>query len=199
MEEQRLTIIEKLAGIEIPAGINASVKGESDRLAMAPVPAQINVKARKADVPAAVAGTVSTMAGAMAAPMTGIVSVVMPRAVSAMTGTVSATMPRAVSTMARAMTAPVTGTVSAAMTRAVAAAMAGVTVRITSLQASRSKDSETGSDSQKGEEIFHDESKLVVCFDSLPRSGGVSSSDAGHLWSIRVQRTFFGPRKTTGM
>lgn len=134
---------------------------------------KIDVKARQADV--------NTAAAAVTRPVTGVVTAAMAGAVRLI-----AAVPRAMTAaMARAvgLIAAVTGVVSATMTwrvmllaavsRVVTAAVAlvGVAVVVTSLRRGRSEHGKADGDSEKGDELFHDE--WWFAFDWLPHPCGV--------------------------
>lgn len=120
---------------------------------------------------------VRTTTAAVAGAMTGVVTAAIPitrpvRLVTAVTGVVTAAMTWRVVATAGAMTRTVSAAVTGAMAGTMSATVAGTMtatmtgaagVMITRQRSSRSEDSEAGSDSQEGDELFHDALGLIRC------------------------------------
>lgn len=125
---------------------------------------KVEMKTWQADVRT----TTAAVAGAMTRVVTAAVTGTRPvRLVTTVAGVVAAAMARSIRLVAAMPRAVVTGaaTVAGAMTGTVSAPMTGAAggMMITRQRSSRSEDSETGSDSQESNELFHIELGLIRC------------------------------------
>ena len=120
---------------------------------------KVDMKARQADVRT----TTVAVAGAMTGVVTAAIAITRSeRLVATMTGVVAAAIPMARPVRLVAMTGIVTAAMTATMARRVMlAAMtgvaAGVPLTIAGLTGGRSEDGKTDSDSEEGDDLFHDE------------------------------------------
>lgn len=145
-----------------PMGCVEPPSSQLSLLVAATMPAKVEMESRKADVAPAAAlmvgtmpgGAVSTVAGGA---MTSVMSVASPSAVARSVSVTRVLMTEAASMVAGAMSVSMAGTVRMMM--------------VARLHCGGGKDSETGSDGQKSDKLFHDAWGLG--FDSLPQRSGV--------------------------
>ena len=139
---------------------------------------------------------VRTTTAAVAGAMTGVVTAAIPitwpvRLITTVAGVVAAAMARSVGLVAAMTGVVVTGAASVmagAVTRTMPAPMTGTAggMIVTRLHSGWSEDSETGSDSQESDELFHCELGLIRC-----RQMGGLSQQTRPRWNYSAATHFF--------